>query len=384
MFRGNAFLGQVPLSGAGARGLGQAIPGTLDDKLTELVKATKQLNEYKNAPGVPDSLVARVAGRVYQLEKAFVTQFAQSRGYPYTYYGGGQDLEEWQKKYGADLPAWIENLFFYPPTTVKPSEEPPFIKPSVFEMTQEEMASELERLKADLEDSSSTVYKRSDEYEKLANMANEAYKKYDEDLTVESKKALDEAILSAKQKYKDYERALKDFHLIEKAIKDIKSEGGKKPLPPGPYEAMIQPIERAFVQTPSALRPMPLVSAATQPMETMPTAGLTAPRPQAAPVATGGPGQCPPGQFWDGRKCRGAVDVSAAGLISAAGGLGPGGGVPASAIALKGYPVVNMAGGGGVSVPAQHKRWKSRYKLWGPWWSWWQRENEVVNFPTSP
>jgi hypothetical protein len=42
-----------------------------------------------------------------------------------------------------------------------------------------------------------------------------------------------------------------------------------------------------------------------------------------APV---GSTMCPSGQFWDGTKCRGAVDPSAAGLISAAGGLGPSGG----------------------------------------------------------
>lgn len=34
---------------------------------------------------------------------------------------------------------------------------------------------------------------------------------------------------------------------------------------------------------------------------------------------------CPPGQFWDGRKCRGSVDASASSLINAAGSLGPSG-----------------------------------------------------------
>jgi hypothetical protein len=56
-------------------------------------------------------------------------------------------------------------------------------------------------------------------------------------------------------------------------------------------------------------------------------------------VATqgGGAGQCPPGQFWDGRQCRGSIAPGAAGLISAAGGLGPSGpgAAPYSPVQLK-------------------------------------------------
>jgi hypothetical protein len=44
------------------------------------------------------------------------------------------------------------------------------------------------------------------------------------------------------------------------------------------------------------------------------------------PVATGGGGGCPPGQFWDGRKCRGSVDTAAlqqfGGIAAGAGGAG--------------------------------------------------------------
>jgi hypothetical protein len=126
------------------------------------------------------------------------------------------------------------------------------------------------------------------------------------------------------------------------------------------YEKQVEQYEeklREATPVSTAFRPLyerqPLTQATTQPMQTMPAAGLTSWGPGAFGGAAGpaaaaeaarapvGSTMCPPGQFWDGTKCRGAVDTSAAGLISAAGGLGPSGGVPASAIALKGYPVVN-------------------------------------------
>lgn len=64
------------------------------------------------------------------------------------------------------------------------------------------------------------------------------------------------------------------------------------------------------------------------------------------PVATpGGPGRCPTGQFWDGRKCRGSVDTSAAGLISAAGGGG----------ATMAPGAFNIPGGGFTSVMGRYR-----------------------------
>jgi hypothetical protein len=66
-------------------------------------------------------------------------------------------------------------------------------------------------------------------------------------------------------------------------------------------------------------------------------------------VATqgGGGGQCPPGQFWDGSHCRGSIDLTRAGLISAAGALGPSGAGAAGAIAFPGMsgmlPQVRLA-----------------------------------------
>jgi hypothetical protein len=37
-----------------------------------------------------------------------------------------------------------------------------------------------------------------------------------------------------------------------------------------------------------------------------------------APVATGGPASCPPGQFWDGRQCRGSVAPGFSNLMNVA------------------------------------------------------------------
>jgi hypothetical protein len=65
-----------------------------------------------------------------------------------------------------------------------------------------------------------------------------------------------------------------------------------------------------------------------------------APESERAPVAST---MCPAGQFWDGTKCRGAVDPSAAGLISAAGGLGPSGGAQMPVpYGIGRYKVVNL------------------------------------------
>jgi hypothetical protein len=75
--------------------------------------------------------------------------------------------------------------------------------------------------------------------------------------------------------------------------------------------------------TPGATVQQQTTSPQTPPMTaTQAPAPPKPPPPTPPPVATGGPGSCGPGQFWDGTRCRGSV----ASLPSLPGGLGPSGG----------------------------------------------------------
>lgn len=99
--------------------------------------------------------------------------------------------------------------------------------------------------------------------------------------------------------------------------------------------------ERPPVPTPSGHRTLTMIPPAMAPSIATPGGGgggmqMTTPFAGGMPgapgmppgVATEGAGsnQCPPGQFWDGRQCRGSIAPGAAGLISTAGAFGGGGG----------------------------------------------------------
>lgn len=111
--------------------------------------------------------------------------------------------------------------------------------------------------------------------------------------------------------------------------------------------------------TPGTARPMrpgPEVTApqmpfeAARPYEIRPRPGGAGTPIPGAPVPTRP--SCPPGQFWDGRQCRGSIAPGAEGLISAAAGgaggmtaMGPGGISTSRGVtsAMSGrYPVVNL------------------------------------------
>ncbi|MCI0564393.1 MAG: hypothetical protein MN733_38465 [Nitrososphaera sp.] len=137
----------------------------------------------------------------------------------------------------------------------------------------------------------------------------------------------------------------------------------RRPIPTVPIQ---QPVEMTPTQavaprpiTPPAVEPaaeyQPVETpgaAPRRPYEITPTGGGGIPIPgtERAPVAST---MCPPGQFWDGRQCRGSIAPGAAGLISAAGGLAPSGvtmapgglapGGMAPTFKISGrYPVVNL------------------------------------------
>ncbi len=78
-----------------------------------------------------------------------------------------------------------------------------------------------------------------------------------------------------------------------------------------------------LVTTPGATVQQQTTSPQTPPMTaTQATPPPKLPPPTPPPVATGGPGSCGPGQFWDGTRCRGSV----ASIPSLPGGLAPSGG----------------------------------------------------------
>jgi hypothetical protein len=105
----------------------------------------------------------------------------------------------------------------------------------------------------------------------------------------------------------------------------------RPPVPtPGrpPSREGIEPSPFAYLPPPKPMPPTPIATPggmAPPPLPTEPppteTAGPQLPK-EPPPVAST---MCPPGQFWDGRQCRGSIAPGAAGLISAAGGLTAGG-----------------------------------------------------------
>jgi hypothetical protein len=72
------------------------------------------------------------------------------------------------------------------------------------------------------------------------------------------------------------------------------------------------------------------------------SSSVTASASHAGGGGGGAPGACPPGQFWDGARCRGSIATGAGGLISAAagGGLGPSGAMP---FTMKGIQQVRLS-----------------------------------------
>jgi hypothetical protein len=318
-------LGQDPAPGS----------STFSRTLDALVKASKQLKEYKNAPGTPDALVARAAERVHVLEQNFKTYLELV--YPKAYGGSraAEQLQKWKAQYGDDLPEWIERL--YPMTLA------------------DALAEELAGLKKYLDELADDTNKANAEYAKAVEESEKAAKKYEAVPTEDNRRIAEETLRRARSTGNHFDTLSEAWRDTERRIRSVedKIERSKGiPAPPGPYEAMVRPPGRPPVATVSpSLPPAPPVATGTgrvpmAPSRTMPT-GMVQPEGAMTPTPDGGAElPCPPGQFRPAPEapCRGSVGA----MPGIPGGMPTGGGVPVATSYLSGRRIER--GGFGASI----------------------------------